>query len=942
VPNDLRTHPMAWVRFAALPLDLLDDVKSVDDMWADQRVRDAVRLASPSLADALSRRGTVDEDDQNRGRAYRGLRGYYARMGTRPTPFGLMAGVFSARVESAASIATLDLDLTAHLRCEETAEGPDDITADTVLQANPGLERAGGGFLVPPRGSLRARSEQCAYIPATDTMRHVRDLLGTPARVADAVARLSAETGSSPDTWLTYLRSLYRRNIVVRAETIGIRPWLTITRAPHGCPETVLRQWSEQRALGIDSSVDAFADAADGAGIPAELGRHAVTLCNALDLAAPTPAYPDHLAAMARDFTDRFGPAAEVPLPIAFLLINGIPLRRPEPSRRLRDPRSTLTPRERILSAAIDTAGLAGTIDDTALPLLTRLAAETDPGTPAPYAPAQEVTLRPTVDATAGLCSEMTFVGAVSALGGRFVHLLTPRGQAGQDALITAIDRSFGAVEVAELVVTPMVAGRRVSGIAPVVASRRRMVSVTPGVIVDGHASTGAEDILVGVEADSGRFYIRSMRSGRRMHIVQSSMARDELLQPLEAFLLQVCRAQFRFASPFDWGALSARTFLPGVRVGSVFLCTARWLINDHDVRDGAKPLHEWMDRWEIPNRFVAREVGSDRGFLIRRAIDDDILLRMIRRTAPGEIEIKHAPDATGTGPIRDASGHPRVADIVVTVLREPVGVPASMIAAPAPAVVTSAMAAGAGWTAFDLSVPWAAVPDVLSRHVGAWLEEHVPAAAGGRAWWDVTRSPEPNIRVHLPAATAADLDVAEAFWRWCRFARAAGDLGRIVQTDHHVYEGLFADPALLGQAHEFFAADAWTTLAVVRGTSVHSAAYALRCGVHLYWLLAGSGLRLDRLRTLVRQHEQDGGREMHRQIGRDLWTEAAHSPPTDWLDRWQALAGAAAGRMDTIIGPIVALSLDRLCVSSALRPHLHGAVRRLLDRRIHEQRSVQ
>jgi mRNA interferase HicA len=931
---------MAWVRFAALPLHVLDDVTGVDDMWADQRVRDAVRLASPSLADAITRRDAADQDDQTRERTYRSLRGYYARMGTRPTPFGLMAGVFSARLESPYRHVTLDLELTAHLRREPATEVPGDITADTLLQANPALERVGGGFLVPPRGSLRARGEQCAYVAATETMCHVRDLLDAPTRVADAITRLSAEAGSTPDAWLTYLRSLHRRNIIVRVETIDARPRPTITRAPYGRPETVPRGWSEQRVLGADSSVDAFATAADGAEIPAELGRHALTLCDALDLAAPAPAYPDHLAAMAHDFANRFGPAAEIPLPVAFSLIGGVSLRRPEPSRRVRDPRSTWTTREQILSAAADTAALGGTIDDTALPLLTRLAAENGP-VPPPYAPAQEITLRPTVHTAAGLRSELAFLGATSALGGRFVHLLTPAGRAGHEELIAAIDRSFGAVEVAELSVTPMVAGRRAGGIAPVAASRRRTVSVTPGVVVDGHSSTGADDILVGVDADSGRFYLRSAASGRRMHIVQSSMARDELLQPLEAFLLQVCRAQYRFASPFDWGALSARTFLPGVRVGPVFLCTARWLVSDHDVRDGAKPLREWMDRWGVPDRFVARKVGSDRGFLIRRGIDDDILLRMIRRTAPGEIEIKCAPDANGTGAIRDASGYPRVADVVVTVLRDPAPVPAATVAL-APVTVTPTTAAGAAWTAFDLSVPWAAVPDVLSRHVGAWLDGHASTAARDRAWWDVTQAPEPTIRVHLPAATDAELDVADAFWRRCRTARAAGELTRVVQTEDHAYAGMFPEPAPLVRAHAFFAADARATLAVVRDTPNRSSAYALRCALHLYRLFAGSGLPLDRIRTLLRHHEQDGGGDMYRQIGRDLWAEASTDPaPTAWLDRWNALTAAAPVRVDTIIGPIAELSLDRLCVRGVLRPHLYGTIRRLVDRRMHERRSL-
>lgn len=935
---NLRAHPMVWVRFAALPLAELDGAKDIDAMWQDRRVSEAVRIASPSLARALERRPESAAIDDPR--LYRSLRSYYSRMATRATPFGLMAGVFSANMNSDSTRVELDLTLSPYLRLESLDTVPDDLTDEVLLQANPGAERIGDGFLVPPRGSLCSYPEKSGYVGVSATLLRVMDMLSKPMKVARLAEELAAQTGKGRDEWIRYLQHLERRNLLVRPERIGQRAWITthVLQGGATCAGAAVTA-NDKSAI----SLDAFAANADGAGVPAVIGRHAVELFKLLRLANPILVYPAHLELMAADFTHRFGPAAEVPLLHSFSSLYGIQLQRPLPPSRPYDPLAPLTRREQILSAAADAVGLGGTIDDTSGALLAQLAEEHQSVMDPPYAPAQELSLRSVLGAN-GATSALMFAGSPPGLGGRFAHMLTPQARAGHRELTDAVDRCFAPMELAELVVTPTLQHRRLKGITPVVTTRTRVVSVVPAARAEGPEATGAEDILLGVSPETGRFYLRSARSGRQLHLVQSSMASDEVLQPLEAFLLQVCRAQFRCASGFSWGALWPRTFLPGLRVGPVHLCTPRWLLSEREVSDEPEALSAWMHRWEVPNRFVARRIGTDRGILLRQGVDDDLLRHLLHRAPSAGIEIKEAPDALGESVIQDREGQPRVAEVVVTVLSE--------AAADDPAAAGQPCTSGSPehlppavrseWTAFDLSLPWAALPHFLFSRIGSWLDASADDLTVSRVWWEVREFPEPQLRLYFPAHSRAEQEVTETFWRWCRRARTNGELAGIAQTEHHVYESQFADRRLLELAHGFFAADAHMTLQIIRDASGRPERAAVQCSAHIYRMFAASKLDWAKIRTSVRAKERDAGRGLQSGIDRDLYALSQREDgPSDWLRRWRALIEEGNEGLVGLTDPLISLSLDRLCVGRAMRPHIYGAVRRLVDRKIHEERQI-
>src|SRR5690606_5004431 len=78
------------VRTDAWRDDYADQLRT---LWLTPGVSDAVRAASPHLADAVERFDSLT--GKNRRKAVRGLGRYLNRMSFRSTPFGLFAGVAS-------------------------------------------------------------------------------------------------------------------------------------------------------------------------------------------------------------------------------------------------------------------------------------------------------------------------------------------------------------------------------------------------------------------------------------------------------------------------------------------------------------------------------------------------------------------------------------------------------------------------------------------------------------------------------------------------------------------------------------------------------------------------------------------------------------------------------------------------------------------------------
>lgn len=890
--------PLVWVRFAALPLGALDRPLSIREMWADERVRTAVTFASPVLADDVRR--SLDAGNDDAADLYRSLRSYYVRMASRPTPFATMAGSFTGRLDDAAVTVRAPLRLEPRLRVAPAS--PAELADDAVLQANPGLERFGTSYLVPPRGALRGASGQLSTVPADPTLDRVATMLAEPATVGDTAARLAELSGSDPASWRRYLAHLDNLGIVIRQSPV------------------VAEQISVAGLVPGERFMDAFATDADAAPVPGAIGRHALDICDSLDRLNPAPRYPSHLQAIAKDFENRFGPAVEVPLVEAFDLVGGIELRPRDPAAG----RPIDGHREATLRKL-----LGNHPGDLVIPLSESLIAELAASTRStvPRAPVQQFLLRP-VQGPDGLTSELRFAGAEAAFGDRLLHLLPPASRALAIGHAERRARAFEPYEVAELI--PALRHSRdvrLAGLCPVESVHRRWVSVAPGMTgTDGLLA--ADDLLLGLDAGSRRLYLRSRRSERLLHVQHASMAVDSCFAPLEAFVLQVSRAQHRYSTAFAWGGLGTLDFLPGLRVGATLICSPRWLLRAAD----ADRLRGWFAARAVPDRYVARSMGSDRSLLLRRGTDDEILLRLLHKSRTGTVDIQLPPDAFGQPLLTDEAGAAHVADVAVTVYpeREPVTLPAPLPVADR----RTYDRINREWAAFDVVVPAPAVRTFVAD-LADWLDRDEELPAAELAWWAVQ---DGCVRVNIPLLDKADSALLAGFQQWAGQCCRRGELRGVTQLRSHFQLGLaatVAEPAW----YRFMALDSRRTVELARSAPPASARYKLAVAIHLLRLAAWSGTA--ELPGILRDREGAGSGQLYRSIGAELYAALDRDRPDSELDeRWRVAAGELLAKAPPgTVFALLQLSLDRCCVPAAWRPQLCGAVRRTLDRLAHERR---
>lgn len=197
-------EPLGWalLRAPLLPADVRPSARpAVSDSSSippDALLDVAIRVASPDLAAALERTGPSDRPAP---RLARKLRRYAIRMSTRPTPFGLFAGVGLARWAPATDVAITPTASRTHTRADmgwvhDLAEGlrsDPDIGPRLRLMAAPGvLVRSGRAFL--PYGPGAGTS-----VRATSAVRRVLAVARRSTARADLREAILDIPGATPD-----------------------------------------------------------------------------------------------------------------------------------------------------------------------------------------------------------------------------------------------------------------------------------------------------------------------------------------------------------------------------------------------------------------------------------------------------------------------------------------------------------------------------------------------------------------------------------------------------------------------------------------------------------------------------------------------------------------------------------------------------------------------
>ena len=115
------------------------------------------------------------------------------------------------------------------------------------------------------------------------------------------------------------------------------------------------------------------------------------------------------------------------------------------------------------------------------------------------------------------------------------------------------------------------------------------------------------QDLVVGVEHD--HLYVRSLSDGRIVHAHAGHMLNGSRATAAIRLLEGIARSGRQQLRPFSWGPAAGMPFLPRIQVGRVILAPAQWRIDSRMIRRDLRPddagfdgrLLSWRKSWMMP-----------------------------------------------------------------------------------------------------------------------------------------------------------------------------------------------------------------------------------------------------------------------------------------------------------------------------------------------------
>lgn len=626
----------------------------LERVWSDPQTADAVRLASPTLADRID---TACASGKLSAKQIRRLAlstaRYLLRTTGRPTPFGLFAGVAPVTVGDAARVSLTGSHRgTAGVDAQWLADITDRLEAingllDRLLVVFTNLVQPRGRHLQLPHGPVRVAIRNTAAVTAVreaaaspvpfptlagkmaarfptaghDTVRRmlmelVRQgflitSLRAPLTASDPLAYLIArlrESGANtvPEAagWLEELQAVHdevhRHNRTPTAsEQARLRPALT---------DRMRRVSSAGRTpLGINLRLGCEVE------IPRRVAHEVERAASALLRLTREPTGPSAWREWYTAFCERYGTGTLVPLSEVLHPDAGLGYPAGYPGSVHPKPRPVLTARDERLAALAWQAMADGSREITLTDeLIDTLAADLLDERYIP--PHVEISARIHAASTEAIdCGEFMLTVAPGRSAGtftaRFADTAGPTLADVYAALPTVTDGALAA----QLSTPP---------VYPHAQNICRTPAFLPRVIPLGeHSGPDAGVEVIGLEdlaltATRERLHLVSI-SRRRVVEPQifHALAIEKQLVPLARFLTQVSRSGLAAWTEFDWGPHARLPILPRVRYRHTILSPARWRLTADNLPQAAadptgwhRALTEWRNRWQCPAAVELRE----------------------------------------------------------------------------------------------------------------------------------------------------------------------------------------------------------------------------------------------------------------------------------------------------------------------------------------------
>lgn len=776
-------------------------------VWQAEGVARAVAVASPDLARAITglHDGTVEARPQQVRRAVEALIRYMLRWMSRPTPFGLFAGIAAVGLSDHASVrwggrhtvaeradAACLADLISDLEAQPA------VLRRLPVQANNLGFRRGTEWIVPCRPTPKGGFADVA-VALSPPLQRVLGATRAPIAFSALLARLGEEY---PTVAIESIEGMLTELVALGVLLSGLRPPMTVTDpishlasgiAGSAVPAQVLD--CEQRRA-VDLRLDCAVT------LPPAVVRAAQDAASLLAALGPErPVWQAYHAA----FLERYGLGAVVSVREVASPDRGIGYpadyrgAATQPPRRMSD-------RDLVLARLAQASALEGRIEAT---LEEDLLEKLSPSASTATAPHTELRFMLDAATPAALNSgdfAMRVVGASRQAGttaGRFLYLLDPDERDRFSKAYQDLPASTADAVTVQLSCPPLVA--RTGHLA-------RVPAVFPVLTLGEHrcaADTAFDLDELAVTADEYQFYLVSTATGQVVEpVLLNAVDLRYATQPMARLLCEISTGLSMPCRPFHWGqAAEEFAFLPRLRRGHIILSSARWTLTADQLPPRGAPAGEWCAAFtalrtlrRVPDHVLAG--------------DDDVVIR-IDLTEPAHLAILRGQLHKAAALTMTEAEHDfgwigdRPHEIVM---------PLAATAAPRPAsrpIRRRLTAAGPGhppgasrWLYAQLFGHPGRQNDLLTVHLPDLLAGWVDGPHDD--WWFIRyRAPQPHLRVrfrlHRPDRYGP---AAAAVAAWAAVLHETGILRDLTLTTYRPETGRFGHGEALRAAETVFAAD--------------------------------------------------------------------------------------------------------------------------------------
>ncbi|MCX5239080.1 lantibiotic dehydratase [Streptomyces prunicolor] len=802
-----------WPDLTTSPTSAASHQGWLQQTWQQPAFAAAVAAASPDLARQVQQvlAGQPLLETALRRTVLAVLR-YALRARTRSTPFGLFAGVASARIGTVPALRVgVEHHIAARTDAAHTRALADRFEQHPALRphlmlltSSLAIERDGHVLVEHRPSGRRGGGPEHVQVRVTGPVREALAGARTPILWTDLVAKLAT---SYPDAPATAIEKMLSRLVEQSVLLTSLRTPMTVTdplvamngSARHLSPaEAATIREAPRHALDVRLDWDLT--------IPEQVAQEAATAARALLRLAPRSALTGWVEWHGR-FLDRFGPRAVVPVldaidalgyPPGFLGATAPPAPSPLPDR------------DAYLIKLAHTAALRRNLevdlDDAALEEI----ATSDPAHP--VQPSTELTVRIDASSLPALQQgEFTLhvVGVARSAGttaGRFLGMLPDQDQRRMGGVYAALPGIHRGALVAQISSTPL--SLHAENVA-------RAPQVTDLVVTLGDYQAPDTDVVpvadLAVTADADQLHLVSLSRDRPLHtLLLNAVDLGHHSHPLARFLAEAPAALAVPCTGFMWGtAASNLPFLPALRHGRTILSPARWLLTGDDLPGPQASWPQWdhaLTRWcrdiALPEHVYLSE--ADQAMALDLAEPSHRALLRAHLDRDGRVVLRAAPSPQDLG---WAGG--RAHEIVIPLAADQ-GVAPVRRAGPALHREHGHLPGSDEHLYVQLHGHRGRQDPILLRHLPTLIDE-----LGGPDWWFIRYlDPDDHLRLRLSCTPGSVGAAFERVGAWTRHLRHRGLITHASVETYHPETARFGGPGAIEVAKGLFAADSAAAVA--------------------------------------------------------------------------------------------------------------------------------